>query len=177
MDPSLPPADSLVRPWRTAAIIACGVAAVELVAVVGLAALLLGRPFLTRATASPAERRQARVEAAPDRAAPPRRAQRIPPAAPRLSRAQTSVLVLNGNGRPGAAAAEAERLRARGYPVAGVGNAPRTDYASTLVMYRPGFEPEARRLARDLGGASVAALDGLRPSDLHGAHAALILGR
>jgi hypothetical protein len=43
-------------------------------------------------------------------------------------------------------------------------------------MYRPGFEGEARRLARDLGIKRVAPLDGLRASELQGAHLALIVG-
>jgi len=87
------------------------------------------------------------------------------------------VLVLNGNGRPGAAAAQAEQARSRGYAIAGVGNAARSDYARSLVMYRPGFRGEAGRLARDLGLELVVPLDGLRPRDLRGAHAVVIVGR
>ena len=41
---------------------------------------------------------------------------------------------------------------------------------------RPGYEPEARRLARDFRIKRVAPLDGLRKSDLQGAHIALIVG-
>ena len=43
-------------------------------------------------------------------------------------------------------------------------------------MYRPGFAAEGRRLARDLGVGVVGPLDGMRPAQLHGAHAVLILG-
>jgi hypothetical protein len=43
-------------------------------------------------------------------------------------------------------------------------------------MYRPAFEGEARRLAKDLRIKRVAPLDGMRASDLQGAHLALILG-
>jgi hypothetical protein len=43
-------------------------------------------------------------------------------------------------------------------------------------MYRRGFEGEAQRLARDLGVKVVGPLDGVRPSQLHGAQAVLILG-
>ena len=43
-------------------------------------------------------------------------------------------------------------------------------------MYRPGFEGEARRLARDIGVRRVSPLDGIRRRDLQGAHIALILG-
>ena len=70
----------------------------------------------------------------------------------RCSRARRrSVLVLNGNGVQGAAAqASAALVRARGYTVKEVGNAPRTGYARTIVMYRPGFRAEAVRFAHDL---------------------------
>ena len=57
-----------------------------------------------------------------------------------------------------------------------VGNAPRHDYPRSLVMYRPGFEGEGRRLAHDLGVTLVGPLDGVKPAQLHGAHAVFILG-
>ena len=43
-------------------------------------------------------------------------------------------------------------------------------------MYRKGFEGEGRRLARDLGIRIVGPLDGLRTSQLHGAHAVVVVG-
>jgi hypothetical protein len=43
-------------------------------------------------------------------------------------------------------------------------------------MYRRGFEGEGRRLAQDLGVHVVGPLDGMRPAQLHGAQAVLILG-
>jgi hypothetical protein len=49
-------------------------------------------------------------------------------------------------------------------------------YAHSLVMYRPGYEGEGRRLARDLGIRMVTLLDGMRTSDLHGAKAVVIIG-
>ena len=89
---------------------------------------------------------------------------------------QVSVEVLNGNGIAGAAGEAAGRLRALTYVVAGATNAPRTDYAKTIVEYRPGYEREARRLAADVGVKLVGPLDGLRAKDLMGAHVALVLG-
>jgi hypothetical protein len=94
-----------------------------------------------------------------------------------VSRAQSRVLVLNGNGQDGAAGAEARVLRAHGYSVAAVGNAKRTDYATSIVMYSPGYSREARRLARDVGVGIVAALDGLQLSQLKGARLVLVRGR
>jgi hypothetical protein len=101
---------------------------------------------------------------------------RTPPAVPHVARAHTGVLVLNGNGRTGAAAAEAARLQGLGYPVTGTGNAGRSDYATTSVMYRPGFRGEAIRLARDLGLHAVGPLDGLSLARLRGGKLAIILG-
>jgi hypothetical protein len=43
-------------------------------------------------------------------------------------------------------------------------------------MFRPGYRPEAVRLAADLKLKIVGPLDGLRGSDLLGAHVALIVG-
>jgi hypothetical protein len=43
-------------------------------------------------------------------------------------------------------------------------------------MFRPGFRPEANRLASDLHVKAVAPLDGVSTAELAGAHLALILG-
>jgi len=110
------------------------------------------------------------------RAAPKRHAiGRAEPKRPTLSRTQTRVLVLNGNGIGGAAAAEASRVRARGYKVAGTGNAAAT-YGQSVVLYRPGHRPEAKRLAADEGITIVGPLDGLTLSQLHGAQIVIVLG-
>jgi len=98
------------------------------------------------------------------------------PMLPLLPRRHVSVTILNGNGVSGAAASEASRVRARGYIVGRVGNAPRGSYGHSVVMYRAGRVREARRLARDLGVAIVSPLDGLRKGDLHGAKLALVVG-
>jgi hypothetical protein len=84
-------------------------------------------------------------------------------------------MVLNGNGRAGAAAAAADRVQGRGYMLGNVGNAPSITPRS-LVMFRPGFEAEGRRLARDLRVRIVRPLDGMRLRQLFGAHLVLIIG-
>jgi hypothetical protein len=86
------------------------------------------------------------------------------------------VIVLNGNGISGMASEKAYLVRTKGYLIAGTANAPRTDFARSVVMYRPGYEPEARRFARDFRIGRVAPLDGMRPAQLQGAHIALIVG-
>jgi hypothetical protein len=101
---------------------------------------------------------------------------RATPAAAKLARGSVRVVVLNGNGRPGAAAAAATRVRRHGYRIGIVGNAAKMSYARSMVMYRPGFEGEGRRLAHDLGIRLVGPLDGMRAAQLHGAQTVLILG-
>ena len=139
-------------------------AAVELVLLLIVAIALLAKPL----TAHAKEAALKREVGAPIPSRPE-------PKRPTLSRGETSVLILNGNGIAGAAAAEASRARARGYLVAGTGNAPRS-YGRSVVMYRAGHRPEARRLAADMGVSLVGPLDGLKPRQLEGAQVVVVLG-
>ena len=170
----------LVRPWRTATLVASTVAAIELVLLLGGAMLLLAKP-LSRAVqhhavaSATVPAKQDKHPAATKPAIHARRTTAAAPA-PKLSRAQTSVIVLNGNGHQGAAAAGAARLDSLGYKVAGTGNAHRQDYAATVVMYRAGFRAEGLRLARDLKVKVVGPLDGLAPSALMGGQLAIVIG-
>jgi hypothetical protein len=172
VDTPLVSPDSLVRPWRTATLVASLVAAVELVLLLVAAFLLLAKP-LAHAMRSHAE---AAAFAPAKKAAPPavHRVSKVPPA--KLSRQRTRVFVFNGNGRNGAASAAAMQLRHLGYRIRGTGNASRQDYANTVVMYRPGFQAEGLRLARDLHVKVVGPLDGMQPSALHGGQLAVVLG-
>jgi hypothetical protein len=158
-----------VRPWRTATLVIAAVAAVELALLVMIGGALLAKPEPAAHKAAP--------EAAPAKkaakAAPPRAVKAAPAELPRR---KVRVVVLNGNGRQGAAAAAATRVTRKGYRVGLVANAPSHDYVTSLVMFRRGFEGEAARLARDLQVKVVSPLDGVRPAQLHGAHAVLILG-
>jgi LytR cell envelope-related transcriptional attenuator len=162
----------LAGPWRRAALVAVGVAALELIALIVVVAALAGRSLIHHThAAAPAAR-------TPHVAAPARPVVRAPAHhAPPLARARTHVLVLNGNGIAGAAHTEAASLQTHGYPIASTGNAQRTDYAATIVMYRQGFDREAHRLARDAGIHLVAPLDGLTPRSLHGAQLVVVTGR
>ena len=159
---------SSAQPWRLAALVAAAIAALELVLILAGVALLAGP--LARTVADPSEKPSAPSAPRAEKSVP-----KHPPA--RLPRNKTSVIVLNGNGVAGAAGEAATVVRALTYVVAGTDNAPRSDFARTIVMYRPGFEGEAARLARDVRVERVVPLDGLRPRDLEGAHVALILGR
>jgi LytR cell envelope-related transcriptional attenuator len=156
-------------PWRTATLVAAGVAAVELVALVILGVVLLAKPVSDHVR----QAAEAKVMA-PVKVKQPRRAPAV--GAPKLARGETSVIVLNGNGRAGAAAASAEAVRRFGYTIGTVGNAPRSDFTRTLVMFRKGYQAEAARLAKDLDVKIVGPLDGLKTADMLGAHVALIVG-
>jgi hypothetical protein len=162
---SLPQVNS---PWRTATLIASAVAAAELVILLILGVTLLAKPVSDHVRQSAEAKVFAPVTAKPRAATPIGK--------PKLARGETSVIVLNGSGRTGAAAAKADKVRGLGYMIGTVGNAPRSDFTRTLVMFRPGYRPEAVRLAADLKLKIVGPLDGLRGSDLLGAHLALIVG-
>jgi hypothetical protein len=151
------------HPWRTIAVVTAGIATLELLALVIVGVALIAKPVMHRAQAEAA-------------AAPITNKQAKTSKRPLLPRGSTSVTVLNGSGLAGAAAAQASRVRARGYVVGEVGNAPRTGYGQSVVMYRIGRRPEALRLARDLRIRLVSPLDGLRPRDLLGAQLAVVVG-
>jgi LytR cell envelope-related transcriptional attenuator len=80
---------------------------------------------------------------------------------PLRPRSRISVLVLNGNGISGAAGDEATSILARGYRHAIPTDAPSHDYARSLVLFRPGWQGEAERLAREVRIPTVASLDGV----------------
>src|SRR5256712_5829475 len=95
----------VIRPWRRATIAVSAVAAVELIALVALAVVLLGNPLAKQLRETTA------AAAGPPRV---RTAQPAPAKKASLSRADTTVMVLNGGGQAGAAP-----------PAANQGGAPR----------------------------------------------------
>jgi len=168
-------------PWRSAAFIAASVATVELLILLIVGIWLFGKFFsdeVSKASdpatvAQVAVERQLRAQGQlPDTS----KEAATGDAKPLLARGETSVLVLNGNGVSGAASGLADRIRARHYLIAGTGNAARTDYPRSIIMFRPGYQREAQRLAKDVGIRRVGPLDGVRVRDLQGAHVALVVG-
>jgi hypothetical protein len=173
MDAPLPVHD-LVRPWRRATIVASLVAGVELILLLGAGALLAAKPLshlirqhAAKTALAPAKKKPP-VFVAPPRPKPAGKA--------KLARGRLSILVLNGNGRNGAAGAAAVRLHKLGYRVSATGNARRQDYATSVVLYEPGYQAEAARLARDMHVKVVGPLDGIRKATLRGGELAVILG-
>jgi hypothetical protein len=161
----------LVRPWRRATLVASAIAAVELVGLLLCGLVILAKPL---AHAAQRQAQKAAVAKTPAHVRPVVKHQAA--SAPVVSRHQTKVLVLNGNGRTGAAHSEAARLQSLGYLIAGAANAKRHDYATSVVMYRTGFRTEGVRLAHDLHVAVVGPLDGIGPAALAGGQLAVIIG-
>ena len=119
----------LVRPWRTATLVAAAIAAVELVLLVVLGVIVLGRTVAPHVHAAAARAALAtKHHAARASVHATRPASRRPAHAARLlPRSKTSVLILNGNGINGAAAAAASVAHSRGYRVTATRNAPGPD--------------------------------------------------
>jgi len=159
-------AHDLVRPWRRATIAVSLVAALELIALAGIAMALLGNPLASHLRESAAA------------AGTPRHRTPAPTPTQRttLQRSETTVIVLNGNGRAGSAHAAAARVQALGYLLGDVGNASAPS-PRTIVMYRPGYAAEGARLAHDLHIRIARPLDGMRPAQLLGAHLVLVMGK
>jgi hypothetical protein len=173
VDAPLTAPDALIRPWRTATLVASIVAAIELVLLLGAGFLLLAKPL-----AHAMQKHAAATAFAPAKkhTAAPVIHKRAPVGLPKLLRSETGVFVFNGNGHAGAASSEGNTLSNLNYRVLGTGNAKRQDYATSVVMFKKGFQAEGVRLAHDLHLKIVGPLDGLTPSALHGAQLAIVLG-
>ena len=155
------------RRSRTVLFVVVGIGAVALALVMlGAALLLLKRHSANGAAAATPAIQLSKGQAGPTSAA----------GKPTLTRSQTSVLILNGNGVNGAAGAAAGVLHNFRYQVRSVGNAPRMDYPQSLMMFRRGMRPEALRFAHDVGIKLVGPLDGLRVGAIHGAKRVYVLG-
>ena len=172
MDHPLPAPDALVRPWRTAAYVAVAIAAVELLLLLVIGGGKLAGWATDRMQLAARERVAAPIHT---QVAPAASHKRAPAPAAKRPRSKTVVLVLNGNGRTGAAASAASRVQSRGYKIGDVTNAPEL-VPRSIVMYKPGFAGEGRRLGKDLGVKLVTPLDGMRAKDLGRAQVVFILG-
>ena len=147
-------------PWRAAALAAAAVALFELTALLALAGARLFHVHHAAAHTRPVPG-TARVSR-----------EHVRPLRPR---SRVSVLVLNGNGVSGAAGSEATQLLGQGYHHAVPADAPST-YAQSVVLFRPGWQREAQRLARDAGIGAATPLDVRLPRSERGYQVVLILG-
>ena len=168
-------------PWRTATLVASAVATLELLGLIVVGAFVLAHPFQHAAKRTTTT---ASVAAVVHHAAPVRHIVPVPakdrfapiPSHPLRARSLVRVLVLNANGVQGAAHAEAARLQTLGYAIGGAANAPSHHYAQSMVMFVPGYQKEARRLAHDTGIRLVAPVDGVTPATLSASRLVVLLG-
>jgi hypothetical protein len=169
-----------LQPWRTAAMIATGVAAVELFILLLIGFVVGAKAFSDKTeTATIAAIKREAPQAAQTQASDQKTTETTAKKKEEpkvLARSRTSVVVLNGNGIPGAAAVNGDKAHSLHYIVTATGNAPTTGFARSVVMFRPGFKPAAKRLAKDMGVKAVSPLDGITKGDLQGAQLALIIG-
>jgi len=169
-------------PWRTATLVASAIAGAELLGLFVIGGFVLAHPFRhhaktaatsTTATvvhhAAPVVHRHVVPVPAKDRFAPALTHALRP-------RAKVRVLVLNANGIQGAAHVEAARLQGLGYVIGGAANAPGHHYARSMVMFVPGYQKEARRIARETGIKLVAPVDGVTPATLSASRLVVLLG-
>jgi LytR cell envelope-related transcriptional attenuator len=153
--------------WRTATIVVSAVAALELAVLLAIGVAVLGRTVAHRVQNAAI----AKASGVPTVPKP------SPPGKPKLARADTNVLVLNGSGVTGAAGIAADRLSKLGYQITSVGNAQtQSSTTRTLVMFRHGYRAEAARLAHDAHASIVTPVDGMRPAALMGAQIVLVVG-
>jgi hypothetical protein len=168
LDHSLaPPFELGARDWRKLTILLGALAAVEAVLVLVLAVVLIV-PKISHHLKSG----MAQGAVVPEGATGPH----TPAGRAKLAPAQTPVMVLNGNGRAGAAASSATQVRRLGYKLGLVGNAQRQDYPVSLVMYRPGMRAEALKFAKNMHVRTVGPLDGITPRQLGRAKLVYIVG-
>ena len=167
----------LVRPWRTATLVAAGIAAVELALLV-VAGIVLARALDRARTSTPPPPRRQK----PPGTSPPRRKPHLATgSSPTCPRSKIGViLILNGNGIHGRR--RVSRLRwssARGYAVNAGRERPQHRLPDLAADVRPRATP-ARRSAScrtwACRAARVGPLDGMKPAQLHGAKLVLILG-
>ena len=167
MSSLVPSVDPSLSRWRTATIVATALALIEL----GVLGIIVATHVARGVSARVQEAAVTKV------AGPlPETAKKKGSMRQTLTRSETSVLVLNGNGVAGAAAASADRIRRLGYLVSAVGNAGTLSARRTVVMYRGRHGREARRLAHDVHAPLVTPLDGMKPRELMGAQLVLLLG-
>jgi LCP family protein required for cell wall assembly len=90
-------------------------------------------------------------------------ASHTPAAVETVAPAAVRVQVLNGSGRAGLAASTATALQARGFSVAGTGNADAANYTKTQIRYSAGDKALAATLATEVKGATLTEQSGVTP--------------
>ena len=122
-------------PWRVAALVAAAIALAELTVLLAVAGAHVFGAHQAQTGLDRTRPVAATGRVSKEHAVPPR------------PRSRVSVLVLNGNGLAGVAGTEASTLLSTGYRHATAADAPQ-GYARSLVLFRPGWQAEARASPR-----------------------------
>jgi phage shock protein PspC (stress-responsive transcriptional regulator) len=96
-------------------------------------------------------------------------------AAAKVKPAEIEVSVLNGTSVPGLAATFGDKVEGKGFDLGAVTNSS-SSFAESVVMFRPGRRPEARKVAKQLSIQKMQAMDGEIESASAGADVAVIVG-
>ena len=92
-----------------------------------------------------------------------------------LDPASIQVAVLNGTDVEGLAGSFGDRIDERGYSLGAITNSP-TTFEKSVVMFRPGFKPEATKVARELNINEVRAMGNAIAEVSASAKIAVIIG-
>lgn len=96
-------------------------------------------------------------------------------AAAKVKPGEIEVSVLNGTAVPGLAANFGDKVEGKGFELGAVTNSS-SSFAESVVMFRPGRKPEARKVAKQLSIQKMQAMDGEIESASAGADVAVIVG-
>jgi hypothetical protein len=96
-------------------------------------------------------------------------------AAAKLKPSEIKVTVLNGTAVPGLAATFADKVEGKGFERGAVTNSS-SSFATTVVMFKRGHKPEARKVAKQLKIAKLQLMTGEIESVSAGAPVAVIVG-
>jgi hypothetical protein len=96
-------------------------------------------------------------------------------AAAKVKPAEIEVSVLNGTSVPGLAATYGDQVEGKGFSLGAVTNS-NSSFAESVVMFKTGHKPEARKVAKQLGIAKVQPMSGEIASVSAGADVAVVVG-
>ncbi len=96
-------------------------------------------------------------------------------AAAQIKPAEIEVSVLNGTSVPGLAATYGDKVEGKGFSLGAVTNSS-SSFAESVVMFKVGHKPEARKVAKQLGIAKTQPMSGEIESVSAGADVAVVVG-
>jgi LytR cell envelope-related transcriptional attenuator len=96
-------------------------------------------------------------------------------AAAKIKPSEIEVTVLNGTAVPGLASTFGDKIERKGFPIGAITNSS-ASFAESVVMFRRGHAPEARKVAKQLQIGNVRLMSGEIDSVSAGANVAVIVG-